>query len=140
MMGGIDAVYRRGFLGVRATALTDLLARSHGQKLRAMLFAHIHTHGWFFDPRAGIEWESANLISYYFGIPEYEASPLRPSYAPGSTINTLLELLVGKNLGDHFTALGGLEEEFYGSGIRASPLVNRSSSLSYVVGLYFRFR
>ena len=140
LMGGIDAVYRRGFWGVRATALTDLLERSHGQKLRAMLFAHFDMEGWFWDPRAGIEWDSANFTDYYFGVPAYEASPLHPAYAPGSTLNTLLEMLAGKNLGPHFTVVGGLEEEFYGSGIRASPLVNRSASLSYVIGLYYRFR
>ncbi len=139
-MGGLALVYRRGFLGIRASALTDLLSRSDGQKIRAMLFAHMVSAGWFFDPRAGVEWESASFVDYYFGIPGYEASPLHPAYAPGSTLNTLLEFLVGRQLGSHFTAMGGLEEEFYGAGIRASPLVNRSSSLSYVVGLYFRFR
>ncbi len=146
-MGGVDLVYRQPGFGVRTTVLTDLLGRNHGQKIRATLFTRL-AGDWpifpairfFVVPKAGIEWESGNLINYYFGIPASEANARHPSYAPGSALNELIGVDGGLELGSHFTLVGALEYEWYGTAIRQSPLVDQASGLNELIGLYFRFR
>jgi outer membrane scaffolding protein for murein synthesis (MipA/OmpV family) len=146
-MGGVDLVYRQPDFGVRTTVLTDLLARNHGQKIRATLFTRLTGHlpalpaiRFFVVPKAGIEWESGNLISYYFGIPRSEASARNPYYAPGSTVNELVGIAGGLELGSHWTLVDAIEYEWYGPAIRHSPLVDQSAGFNELVGLYFRFR
>lgn len=146
-MGGADVTYRAPGWGSRITLLTDLLARNEGQKARWSVFTRWSgrvgddpVFQYFVEPRAGIEWQSARFIDYYFGIPTDEAAPGRPVYAPSSSLDELVGLTAGLTLGAHFTLMDALSYEWYGAAIRESPLVSHSSGLSDVVGLYFRFR
>ena len=143
LLGGLRASFVRPLYAVHLSALTDLLARSKGQVLRLSAGPRWHGVGWRLSARMGVDWESANQITYYFGVPADQSSVSLPSYDPGSAVNTDATLVIARKfwaLGAHFEAVGSVEEIWYGASVRESPLVARSTALSGLIGLMFRFR
>ncbi len=143
LLGGVRGSWMHRFYAVHLTALRDLLARSDGAVVRLSAGPRWSGDGWRLSSRLGVDWESANQVDYYFGVPPDQVAPGRPVYLPGSTVDTDATLVIARRLmvlDTHFEVVGSVEETWYGATVRESPLVDRATALSGLVGFMFRFR
>lgn len=140
VMGGAEWLWHfQRHLALRAQALTDLLARNHGQNLSLALVGKWRAGRWFFRPRAAFDWYSSNYVDYYFGVTPAEAQPGRPVYAGTATWGESVGFVVGRAFGRHFAALLGAYATHFGSGVTASPIVAHATTTSLLAGVYYRF-
>lgn len=79
------------------------------------------------------------IVQYFFGVQPDEATPARPSYLPGATINSALGLSGAYKLNKNYALLFGGEFSRLGAAAAASPIVERrSGSIGYLgLGLVF---
>jgi len=140
VMGGADWVWHfRDHLSLHTQALTDLLRRNKGDIVSVALAGRWRAGPWFFQPRAGLAWQSAGYVDYYFGVTPAESRPGRPAYSGKGTVNESLGMTIGRDFAGHFAALAGVRETRYGSGVTSSPIVAHKNALDLLVGLYYHF-
>ncbi len=140
VMGGAAWVWHfYDHLSLDTQALTDLLRRSDGDIVSVAVAGRWCAGRWFFQPQAGLAWQSANYVNYYFGVTPTEERPGRPAYTGTSTINESASFVVGRNFAGHFAALVGAYATHFGSGITASPIVAHKNTLSLLFGIYYHF-
>jgi outer membrane protein len=140
LLGGLRGSLDHRDYALHLSALRDLLARSDGEVVRLSLGPRWSGEGWRLSSRFGIDWQSASQVDYYFGVSPTEATAARPVYRPGACVDADATLVVARRLGAHFEIVESVEEIWYGASIRESPLVDRATALSGLVGLMYRFR
>lgn len=119
-----------------ATALHDLLDRNNGTTLSLGYEYPIALgRGARLTPGMGLEWESANLTNYYYGVSTAEALPNRPAYSPGPALDPSVHLDLAMPLSPHWRLGAGVSYTRFGSSIRESPLIDRPGSLAVVISL-----
>ena len=137
---GIEFIYRGRPVGFRATALTDTLGRSKGQEISLLA-----TSGVPLGPAGiilvgiGPRWLSHSRVDYYYGIRDYEATASRPFYVGTSTWNLDINVTGIFNLGSKWRLLALMNREGFGSAIRNSPIVDKTSAYSFVSSLSYVF-
>ena len=102
----------------------DVLDRIGGGAATARLSKGFQA-GWFrFVPQLRLNWSSATLSNYDFGVPEYAATPDRPAYEVGST--TSLEAGFGSfiELTEDWRIVLNVSAEFLPDEISLSPIVD----------------
>lgn len=140
VMGGAAWIWRfYPHLALRTQALTDLLGRNDGQILSLAVEGRWPAGRWFFRPRVALDWNSANYVSYYFGVTPAEVQPGRPAYAGTATWSESVGLTVGRLFARHFAVLAGTYATHFGSGVGASPIVAHTNTTSVLLALYYRF-
>lgn len=118
------------------TAMTDALSRHDGQELGLVFGFPMKAGGWTITPGLGAEWQSDDLADYYYGVEPDEALPSRPAYEVGSTVNPRVELSLRKPFGGRkWTFFSTLTQEWLGSEIRDSPIVDGSSTFGGFIGI-----
>lgn len=118
------------------TAFTDALSRHDGQELGLSVGFPMKTNGWTFTPAFGAEWQSSDLVDYYYGVEPGEAIVGRPAYEAGSTLNPRVELGIRKPFCRRkWLFFSTLTHEWLGSEIEGSPIVDRSTTLGGFVGV-----
>lgn len=141
MDAGLELIYSGRPVGFRASVLTDTLGRSKGQEVSLLAVTGVPLG------RRGIilfgigpRWLSRNRVDYYYGVREYEATPIRPAYTGEATWNLDINLTAVINLSSKWSVLALLNREGLGSGITNSPIVERTSAYALVTSLSYNFR
>ena len=140
MDSGIEFIYSGRPVGFRATALTDTLGRSKGQEISLM-----GTSGIPMGDRGiilfgiGPRWLSHSRVDYYYGIRENEATPTRLFYVGPSTWNLDINVTGIVNLNSKWRFLAILNREGFGSGIKDSPIVEKTSAYAFITSLSYKF-
>ncbi len=117
-------------------ALTDVLGRHDGQQVSLMFGFPVRADGWKITPALGIEWQSASLVDYYYGVTPAEAMAKRPAYEGEDAVNPRVELSLHKPFARRkWTFFGTLTHEWLGSEIKDSPIVEDSTTVSGHVGI-----
>ncbi len=91
----------------------------------------------FIVPRISAVYESQDHTRYYFGVSEAEATPERPVYKPGSSLNSKAQVRVGYALSPKWLLSATLGIEWLGSEITDSPIVGRDRIWFGNVGLAY---
>jgi outer membrane scaffolding protein for murein synthesis (MipA/OmpV family) len=140
MDAGVEFIYRGRPVGFRATALTDILGRSKGQEISLLGTSGIPLGS------AGIilfgigpRWLSHSRVDYYYGIRDYEATDSRPFYVGTATWNLDINVTGIINLGEKWRLLALMNREGFGSAIKNSPIVDKTSAYSFVFSLSYKF-
>ncbi len=137
--GGLDLASRTkwGLLGV--TILTDLLGAHDGQKVELNYTALFPYGGFTFIPGVALQWESSDVVDYYYGVRASEARPGRPAYGPDDAIVPLVRLAVRRSLSQHWGLLFATQYEWFDSEISDSPIVEDDGHLSLMLGATYTF-
>lgn len=136
---GLEFLHISQWGDIQAQVLTDVSGTHHGQA--AWLS---YTYPWFtpnseFAFSAGVEWKSRDLVDYYYGVRRDEVIPGRPAYEGTSGTNAFLRFSASRRLSERWKAVGVMEREFLSSSIRNSPVIERDTSDTFFLGLYYRF-
>jgi outer membrane protein len=82
---------------------------------------------------------SQDRVDYYYGVRESEATPTRPAYTGEATWNLDVNVTAILNFGPKWTLVALLNREGLGSGIKMSPIVERTSAYALVTSFSYNF-
>lgn len=139
-MGGI-AVLRElpaGF-SLSASAQTDLFERSGGQIASLDLSRGFQWGLWRFSPSVGLNWLSADLANYEFGVAEARAHAERPAYSLSSALNWEVGMTAFYEISPSWQLVASLGLETLDSDIVDSPIVDKDRLGKGFVSLTYSF-
>jgi len=90
-------------------------------------------------PRVGLVWQSEKLVDYLYGVRASEVREGREAYDGKATVNTELGLRVFYGIRPAHSVYLDLSSTALGSGIKDSPLVDRTRLGSARLGYLARF-
>ncbi|OOG21975.1 scaffolding protein [Thioalkalivibrio denitrificans] len=122
-----------------ATATTDALGRHHGQTLSGTVARSFGSPRLMFVPYAGLEWMSASLVDYYYGVSSSEARSDRPAYDGSATVNVIYGARVVAPLTPRVTFQGIVAGTRYGNEVNDSPLTTDRYRAISILGVSYRF-
>ena len=114
--------------------------RSRGQEASVLAVSGIPLGRWgIILGGIGPRWLSQNRVDYYYGVRAAEARPGRPAYRPSNTWNLDINVTALISLGPKWSLVSVLNREGFGSSIKNSPIVERSSAWGLVTALSYNF-
>ena len=75
---------RHGPVSIDLFATTDLLNKHGGQEYELKLSYAFASERFQFVPQLNLQYQSDDLVNYYYGVKNSEARPGRPAYLPGA--------------------------------------------------------
>lgn len=118
---------------------TDILGRSDGEEVTLDADLLLPAGSWLLRPSLGMQWQSEEMVDYYYGVTRDEARPGRPEHGGAATLSWSAEIEVSREIGSRWTFAAGLTTDRLGSGITDSPLVDTSHTETGYIGLLFGF-
>jgi outer membrane protein len=94
---------------------------------------------WSLAPSLGVEWLSADIVDYYYGVRADETTATRPAYTGRAAVNLRAGFGARYLLARDWVLLTGVSYTRLGSGITESPIVERSGVASVHAGAGWRF-
>ena len=127
-------------VGFRASFISDILNRSNGQELAllAITGAPLGGRGVILFG-IGPKFLSQNRTDYYYGVRLSESTLTRPAYSAPATWNLEINITGIVNFGSKWRLFAMMDRESFGSGIEDSPLIDQTSSYSFISSLNYRF-
>ena len=125
---------------IEFAAFADVLDRSGGQELDLMWRGDFGRGPFRIQPEAGLRWQSADLVAYYFGVRAEEATPSRAAYRAGSAVLPRIAINALAPLGGRWSLFARVSVDTLPDEITDSPLVERGSERRGFVGLVYGFR
>lgn len=115
---------------------TDWTGAGGGQSLRFYLIRQlIDSSHWDISAYAGFQRDSTDTVRYYFGVPADEATPDRPLYRPGASLNPNVGVNGAYKFGNRYALLFGADALFLGAAAADSPIVERKRELTAYLGV-----
>jgi outer membrane protein len=137
---GATARWNTPWAELSARALGDASNRSGGQQLELEASRGFGLgRGMRLEPHLALTWLDSSYVDYYYGVGPGEAKAGRAAYTGTSTVNTELGLRLKTNLAPGHMVMMDLKHTFLGSGIKNSPLVDRSGVSTVFVAYVHQF-
>jgi outer membrane protein len=138
--GSVNLMWRLPAVNIGLNYYHDLLDVSDGSSVTLRLSRNL-----WLDPRlrvtpsAGLAWQSAELVDYYYGVRAGEALPSRHAYEGRGTVNVSLGVTAAYLMSREWSLLGGLHITHLGNGIADSPIVPDPSTSLLFFGAGWHF-
>lgn len=137
-LGG-TATWRSGDSKLSLDALGDASGKSKGHQLK-LSAEHDFSFGRFqLTPYAAAIVRDAKYVDYYFGVRPNEATSTRSAYVGRRTTDGEVGVRLGYAVAPRQTLLLDVSTEFFGSAVKASPIVDRSSAPAARLVYQYRF-
>lgn len=91
------------------------------------------------SPSVTFAYQDSNVVNYYYGVGNSEATATRSAYSPGGTINTTAGLVAMYKLSQHWQTNFTYMFTKFGNEIADSPIVSRSTSSTVLLGISYLF-
>ena len=91
-------------------------------------------------PKVGIEWQSAEVVRYHYGVSAADVRPDRPLHEPGGGVNLELGVTFTYPVAKRHTLQFRAGAVILSSEISRSPIVVRDRLAKLGVGYVYRFR
>lgn len=137
-LGGA-AVWRTDLATLSAELLGDGSGESKGSRFSLAIERRFSSGKFDFTPRLAVHRLDRKFVDYYYGVRAQEATALRPAYEGKSTTNVELALQVGYSLAPRQRLMLDVGRTQLGSGIKESPLVDRSNQMGARLGYLYMF-
>jgi len=139
LLAGGAATWRTGLGILSAEALGDVSGASKGSQFKLGYDKPFRLGRFNVTPHVAAVWLDRKTVDYYYGVTAAEARVGRAQYDGRSTGNTELGVRTGYALAPNQIVTLDVGTTLYGSGIKNSPLVDRSSQTSVRLGYVYRF-
>ena len=131
---GIGSLQETPLGGIMINAFHDVNT-SRGNLLEAIYGGQIDLSGVTLYPLAGLEYQSANYVRYYYSeAGQYQA------FQPGSALNSLAGLIADIPLSDTYHLNLNFRRKWLAQSIQSSPLVNQNHLDTAYISLSYRFK
>lgn len=134
---GLRLSWKNELFDMNLEGVTDLSGTHQGQELRMVVSKELF--GGFLTPKAGVKWQSEDLVGYYYGVNSNEVRAGRSQYSPDADIGYMAGLTIGIPLGEELVLIGDIECSFLGDEVQDSPIVGEDVIMRYVIGVVYRF-
>jgi MipA family protein len=135
--GGFNLELKNKYFNSKLEILSDILGRHDGIQGR-ITFSKKFFRGRVV-PRIGVEWQSKDLVDYYYGVRPNESRAGRPEYQGQRTINYMVGSSIRMLLKEQWVLFINLDYKFFGSQIKDSPIVDEDGKFTYILGISYRF-
>jgi len=127
---GVSIEYQYGQWKTKLTSLFDVLDNSGGVEVASTVAYTLRFGPIFVEPNVSLVYESSDLVNYYYGVSELESMENRPYFKgdSGFNVSTGVSVATPIFLGG-FTRLS-INNQWFGSHITDSPLVESNYQLS----------
>ena len=116
------------------------ISGTHDGYLAGLSYAYPLAIGrWQVEPGVGIEWHSAEINRYYYGVSAAEALPARHFYRPDAGLSYRFGVSASYAIAERHVLQVEASSEALSSEVTDSPIVERYSRRSIGVGYLFRF-
>lgn len=140
VMAGLDSSLRAlGPFRLELSAMTDVLDRHNGQEVNLSLTRTWRRTSWSVAPGAGVVWRSASFNDYYYGVRDEEATPVRPAYDPGASVEFFARIFGRLELSTSWSLLGSIRLELLSDDVQDSPIVDKSLVTTSFIGVNYAF-
>lgn len=136
---GPSARLRTDFVNLSGEVITDLSGHSKGTQVKFSLDKTFRVGAFGITPRVSALWLDRRYVDYYYGVAPAETASDRPAYEGASTVNLELGLRTGYVMAPNQSVFLDVSTTRLGSGIRYSPLVDKSTQSGFRVGYLYRF-
>ena len=137
--GGVQVLTPVGIVTVRASS--DVIGRSRGQDAIVSLDLPYLRERFVVMPSLAVIYRSSNLANYYFGgVSRAEASPLHEYHDTGAMVSASVSVVGSYRISRRWLGAAIINYEHYPAGVRTSPLIGRSGSYDFLVGVGYSFR
>ncbi len=119
--------------------MADALGVHEGYEISASYQRPIEFDRWTIVPGITAAWSSADLVEYYYGVRTDEATPDRPAYSGGSTVNVSATVNASYRFTNHWQVIGGAQYTRLGSEITDSPIIGRDYEAMVYSAIVYRF-
>lgn len=136
---GFEMSWERERFGLQLTAVSDVLGRNDGQEVTFEVTAPLQRGPFRIEPRAGLIWQSADHVDYFYGVRPDEARPDRPAYEPGDAFSLTAGVFTFAPVTRRIVFQGFARIDRFGSEIKDSPIVGRDYGWIGFAGLSYQF-
>lgn len=137
--GGIELAKRTNWGLISAVFVTDLLGAHDGHELELSYTAIFPHAGFTFIPGVALQWQSSNLVDYYYGVKDSEVRTGRPAYSTDDTITPLVRLAVRRRISERWGLMLATQYQWLPSEISDSPIVDDNGVVSVLLGATYSF-
>lgn len=120
-------------------ALTDVTNEHEGNELSLSYSKSFYFESSSIEPFLTLTQQSDDLVDYYYGVRQSEATNLREAYIAESTTNVEVGIKSSYRVGAHHNFIGQFSYKAYGSEIKDSPLIDSSGEVSFILGYMYVF-
>ena len=138
-LGEVEVSYEAdwGELGV---SLAADVSGTHDGFLAGLSYGYpLELGGLQIEPEVGVEWHSAKVNRYYYGVGAADVRADRPFYEPDAGMSYELGVTVTYPFAERHALSLEVEAEWLSSEVSDSPIVERDSVASVGVSYLFRF-
>lgn len=136
-LGGA-AIWRNSVANVAAEALTST-GDAEGKRFKLELNRDFSAGPVTITPRIAADWYDSKYVDYYYGVRAAEARTDRAQYTGDSASTAEIGLRLGYTLNRRHQFSIDVSANRLGSGIKDSPLIERSSERSVKLGYLYVF-
>ncbi len=136
---GLEFLYISAWGDVQAQVLSDVSSTHNGQEAWLSWSRPWYTANSEINLTFGLEWKSANLVGYYYGVRPEEAFVGRDEYTGGSGTNKFIRLAARHSFSAHWNLVAMIEREFLSAAIYESPIVRSREVDTFFTGLFYQF-
>lgn len=117
----------------------DVSGTSDGTEIRASYGYAWRGRRWSLQPVLGVAWRSSKLNDYYYGVAADEVTADRDAWSAGSGLDANIGLYAKYRVLQNWSLVGGVQLTRYASAISDSPLVDRDTRWSAMLGAAYDF-
>ena len=139
VLGEIEASYGADWGGVSVSLAADISGAHEGWMAR-LAWRGSHALGRFeIAPEVGVEWQSAEVNRYYYGVSAADVTAARPLYRPDGGLRVDVGATVAFTLAERHTLRLQAAVELVPDEVSESPIVEGDTVGRVAVGYVFRF-
>jgi len=136
---GGAALWRTPYVNLSAELLGDVSGHSKGTQFKLSAERGFKSGAFELTPRVAAIWLDSKYVDYYYGVRPGEATAGRAPHAGESTLNVELGLRANYRFAPRQSVFVDVSGTALGSGIKRSPLVERSNQAGVRLGYLYRF-
>lgn len=137
-LGGA-VIWNAGFANISGELLTDAMGNSKGNRAKLQIDRRFASGKFGLTPRLGAEWVDKKYVDYYYGVQLSEATTGRAFYEGKSTANLQAGIRLDYSINPKNIVFLDISTTSFGSAVKDSPLVDKSSQSVVAVGYSYRF-
>lgn len=128
-----------GPLELELEAVTDTLSRHDGQRLGLSLGRRQRSGPWMWRPAIGVEWYSANLTRFLYGVGPGEATPERPAFEPDDAWRAGGNVMITRTFATSWAVNLISGAGVLDSGVDESPIVDKTVLWNSILSVGYQF-
>lgn len=138
---GLKGVWHTPFSGVDVTAqiTQDMLNVYQGQEMSLAISYFLRHKKFRLIPQIGVKWQSSSMTQYYYGVSWNEVNIQRNAYQPQYAMNYFADIKYHIDVFKDWTITASLALERLDDEIVDSPIVERRTVVSSMLGLMKKF-